>query len=76
MTRDWYLTILVEVFTNHFSAENTYFTNHTDWTEHKIIGFKPANGYIPDYSAIALIDNFHHPFLCQPKNFCKHFLQS
>ena len=26
-------------------AENTYFTNHIEWTEHKIMGFKPANRY-------------------------------
>ena len=27
-TRDSYFTILAEVFTNHISAENTFFTNH------------------------------------------------
>ena len=32
MTRDFYFTILVEVFMNHISAENTYFTNHVEWT--------------------------------------------
>ena len=37
--------ILVEIFTNHFSAENTYFTNHIEWTEHKTMGFKPVNRY-------------------------------
>ena len=42
---DLNLTILVEVFTNHISAENTYFTNYLEWTEHKIMGFKPANRY-------------------------------
>ena len=29
-TRDSYFTILVEVFTNHIVAENTYFTNHIE----------------------------------------------
>ena len=42
-TRDSYFTILVEVFTNHISVENIYFTKHVEWTEHKIVGFKPAN---------------------------------
>ena len=44
-TRDSYFTILVEVFTNHISAELTYFTNHIEWMEHKIMGYKPANSY-------------------------------
>ena len=35
-TRDSYFTILVEVFTNHILVENTYFTNHIEWTEHTI----------------------------------------
>ena len=43
-TRDLYFTILFEVFTN-ISAENTYFTNHIEWAEHKNMGFKPANRY-------------------------------
>ena len=42
-TRDSYFTILVEVFTNHMLAESTYFTNHIDWTEHKIMAIKSAN---------------------------------
>ena len=29
-TRDLYFTILVEVFTNHVLAENTYFTNRVE----------------------------------------------
>ena len=29
-TRDLYFTILVEVFTNHVLAENTYFANHIE----------------------------------------------
>ena len=44
-TRDSYFTILVEVFTNYTSDENKYFTNNIEWTEHKIMGFKPANRY-------------------------------
>ena len=34
-TRDSYFPILVEVSTNHILAENTYFTNHVELTEHK-----------------------------------------
>ena len=45
MTCDSYFTILVEVFTNHTLAENTYFTNHTERTEHTIVVLKPANKY-------------------------------
>ena len=43
MTHDLPFTILVEVFTNQISAENTYFTNHIEQTEHKIMDFKPSN---------------------------------
>ena len=35
-THNSYFTILVEVFTKHILAENTQFTNHTEWTEHKM----------------------------------------
>ena len=31
--------------TNHILAENTYFTNHIELTEHKIIVLIPANRY-------------------------------
>ena len=44
-THDSDFTILVEVFMNRISAENTYFTNHTEGTNHKIMAFKPANRY-------------------------------
>ena len=44
-TRDSYFTILVKVLTNHILAENTYFTNHIELTEHKIIVLIPANRY-------------------------------
>ena len=33
---DSYFMVLIEVFMNHISAENTYFMNHIVWTEHKI----------------------------------------
>ena len=36
-TRDSHFTILVQVFTNHILAKNTYFTNHIELTEHKIM---------------------------------------
>ena len=41
-TRDLYFMILVEVFMNHILAE-THFTNHIEWTEHKIMVLKPPN---------------------------------
>ena len=37
MTRDLYFMVLVEVFTNHYTAEDTYFMNHIarmDRTQH------------------------------------------
>ena len=40
MNRDSYITILVEVFTNHISAEKIYFINHIEWTKHKIMALK------------------------------------
>ena len=45
ITRDSYFTILVEVFTNHIVAENTYFANHIEWIEHAVVVLKPANKY-------------------------------
>ena len=37
---------------NHISTEKTYFTNHMEWTQHKIMDIKPANKYriirVPD----------------------------
>ena len=36
MTRDSYFTILVKVFMSHIFPENTYFINHTEWTERNI----------------------------------------
>ena len=44
-TCDSYFMILFEVFTNHISAENSYFMNHMEWREHKIMIFKPPNKY-------------------------------
>ena len=42
---DSYFTILVEVFMNYILAENTYFINHKELAEHKIMVFKSANNY-------------------------------
>ena len=42
MTRYSYFTILVEVITK---AKTAYFTNHIEWTEHKLTVLKPANEY-------------------------------
>ena len=72
MTRDSYFTILVEVFMNHILAENTYFMNHVEWTEHKKTTLKFANKYRILWQChcfkSTLIDCFqHHPFLYQAK---------
>ena len=70
---DLNLTILVEVFTNHISAENTYFTNYLEWTEHKIMGFKPANRYrIIRQSLLFMISIIIHFFVNQ--KLCKHYV--
>ena len=66
-TRDSYFTILVEVFTNHISDENKYFTNNIEWTEYKIMGFKPANRYQIIRQSLLIHDFHHQPFLCQAK---------
>ena len=71
-THDLYLTILVEVFKNNVLAENTYFTNHLGWAEHRIIVLKPANKYkiirqCYNFENI-LIDGFLlHPIIYQAK---------
>ena len=44
-THDSDFTILVEVFMYHISAENTYFANHIEWADNKIMSFKPTNRY-------------------------------
>ena len=44
-TRDSYFSILVEVFTNHILAKNTYFMNLIEWSEHKITVLEPADEY-------------------------------
>ena len=61
--RDFYFTVLVEVFTNHL-AESTYFPNHIEGTEHEIMVLKPANTFqiircCPNFEKI-LIDGFRH----------------
>ena len=67
MTLDSYFMILVEVFTNHILAENTYFLNRIEWTEHKIMVLQPANKYQIIWKCynfkIIFLDNFHHQFL-------------
>ena len=44
-THDLYFRILVKVFMKHILAKDTYFTNHTEWTECKIMVLKPASKY-------------------------------
>ena len=44
-TRDLYFMILLEVFTNYILAENTYFINQIEHTEHKVMVLKTANEY-------------------------------
>ena len=44
-THNLYFTILVEFSMNHILAEKTYFTNHRELTEHKIMILKPASQY-------------------------------
>ena len=41
-TRGSYFTISIKVF-NHVLAENTYFTNPIEWTEHTNVVFKSVN---------------------------------
>ena len=68
-TRNSHFTILVEVFTNNVSAENTYFTNHIKRAEHKIMGFKSVFGDVIVFKNI-LIDDFQdYPFLYRAKVF-------
>ena len=74
MSRDLCFTILVEVFTNHILAENTYFTNYKEWTEHKIIVLKPVNNYqiiqqCHKFKNILINDFQHRSFFYQAKVF-------
>ena len=48
-TRDSCFTILVEVFTNHISAENTYFTNRVNRTQDYDLKICKQ---VPDYLAL------------------------
>ena len=79
MTHDSYFTILIEVFMNHISAENSNFRYHIERTEHKIMILKPANKYqiiqrCHNFKNI-LIDNFqYHPFLYQTELTIKTFI--
>ena len=70
-THDSYVTILVEVFTNHILAESTYFTNHTEQGEHSIMVLKLSN----KYQIIWQCHNFRN-ILVNDYKFCKHFLPS
>ena len=45
MTLDLYFTIQVKDFRNHLLAENIYFTNHRERTDHKNMSLKCANKY-------------------------------
>ena len=67
-TRDSFYTMLGEVFLNRILAESTYFTNHVEWTEHKIMASKLANTYQIIWQCHSfkstLIHYFqYHPFL-------------
>ena len=68
MTPGSYFTILVENFKNHILAENTYFMNHIEWTEHKIMVLKPTNNcqiisQCHNFKNIHINDFQHHSFL-------------
>ena len=70
--RDSYFSILVEVFTNRILAENTNFTNHAEWTEHKITAWKSVNKCQVIWQSHSfkstLINYFqHHLFIYQAK---------
>ena len=74
VTSDSYFTILGETFMNQILAENTYFTNHREWTEHKIMVLKAANKYqiiwhCHNFKNILIADFQHHSFLCWAKVF-------
>ena len=71
-TYDSYFMILVQVFTNHTLAENTYFTNHLAWTEHTIMVLKTTNKYkiiqeSHNFEDILINDFLRHPFLYRAK---------
>ena len=66
-TCDSYLTILVEVFTNHISFENSYFTDHIESTEHEImvLNLQISTKIFCSVMTVEifLIEHFqHHPF--------------
>ena len=75
-TRDSYITILVEVFTNHILAEKIYFKNHIEWTEHKImvvnrqVSAKLFDNEIISKTFLSTISTIIHFFIKQ--RFCKH----
>ena len=61
-TRDSWFTILVEVFTNHILAKNTFLTNHIERPEHKITILKSANKYQISQQCHSF--KKHHLFFC------------
>ena len=73
-TRDSNFTILAEVFTDHILAKNTYYTNYTEWPEHKITVLKPGNNHqiiqqCHGFKSILINDAKHHPFFLSIKSF-------
>ena len=62
----------------HGPYVNACFKNHTEWTEHKIMVFKPATKYQINWQCHnfknTLLDDFqHHPFVCRAKVLEKNF---
>ena len=67
-----YFAFLFEVFTNHISAENSYFKNHLEWSDHKIMVLKLAIKYEitwqrHNFKNILVNDFQQHSFLYQAK---------
>ena len=59
---------------NHILAENTYFTNLTQWTEHEIIVLKPPNKdqiirYCHNFENIVIEGFRHHSISLLSKSF-------
>ena len=67
-THDSYFTIVVKIFANHILAEKTYFANHVEQIEHRIMVLQPANRYkivcqYHNFRNIIANDFQHHQFL-------------
>ena len=71
-----YFTILVEVFTSHILAKNTYFMNHIEWTKHKIMKLQISTKLIGSFIILKIflstIHSIIHFFFKQ--KFLKHNL--